>query len=201
MFKAKVKPPVAADAAAVNNRMVSMKASTLAVNTAIEAFTTASASFGVSADNAVRLAISHCEEFNDPSGVQRLYEATGKQGKIIGPRRQKQMMKFIKAFTPIRLNSKTENFGLIKATAPNYVAYDMDSVASISWLDFENETAERVLKMDMDKMAESIAKRMFKQMNEAQWPTDGAFNRASVMRKITANFKALEQGAAAAADA
>lgn len=194
--KAKAAPKTGAKDT-TNNFEASCKASNVALDSAIIALTTASGSFAVAADKAMRMAITHCNEFNDPSGVQRMYESVAGHGKIIGPRRQQQILKFLKAFTPIRRNSKTENFGLLKSTAPNYVEYDMDGVNSVSWLNFETDSAPRVNTMTMDKLAESIAKRMFKAMNEAEWPADGAFDKASVTRKTTAAFNKLVAEAAA----
>lgn len=166
------------------------------VNQAIKLMVTSAAAFAVSFDSAARLSVQHVvqisektgEMHGDVTGCERLYNALANTGKYIGPKRQEAFMQWLRAFTPIRRNSKTGVFAMLKDTSPAFVAFDMDAIESTSPLDFTVER-KKAPKMFSNKiLADKIVKLLKKEYGD-DW-TGAALNTATITRLVTEKLQA-----------
>lgn len=155
-------------------------------------------------------AFEYAEVHNDATACQRLYEALALTGKINGPKRQGAFLRWLKAFSPVRLNDKTKNFGVIKkrnkdGTANKmYVPYDSDGAESISFLDFVPEKAPTTF--NQDKLHKMFAKMLDKKLTEAieGGTFEGTYDPAAFQtfaNEFIANFTVPEAAAPVALDA
>lgn len=139
------------------------------VNKSIKDMVKSSQAFGMAATSASMLALTHCVQHGDTTGLQRLHAALGTTGERVGPQRQKAFMAWLKAYTPVRRNNKTGDFGLIKKTAPNYVEFDIDSAESTPFLDFIPESNRKPLVTSNATIAKRVATAIQKEYEEGRW--------------------------------
>jgi len=154
------------------------------VNTAITAMVTASQAFGLAATSASIIALTHCMQHGDATGLQRMYNALGETGARVGPDRQKAFKRWLSVYSPVRQNNKTKDFGLIKADAPNYVAFDIDGAESTPFLDFERDRTKGPTMYSNEILGNKIAKMLMKDYGD-NWEGT-AFSKEAVVRAADA---------------
>jgi len=163
------------------------------VNTAIKSMVKASQAFGVAAASAAVLALMHCQQHGDATGLQRLYAALGETGVRLGPIRQKALMAWLQVYSPVRKNNKSGDFGLIKATAPNYVAFDTDEAEANPFLDFIPDSTRGPVMQSNVKIAKRIASMVTKDYGDA-WE-GAALNVDAVMAEVRRQLTPTADGA------
>lgn len=154
--KAKSTTKAAAAKAPASNKitMAQVKAS---IKTMVASLQAGSADAHTAALRSVEFAQVH----GDAGACQRLYEALAETGAIKGPKRQSAFLRWLIAFTPVRMNSKTGVFALIKrknadgSTNKMYKPFDSDGLESNNFLDFVPEQAKS--KFTQEKLHKAFA--------------------------------------------
>lgn len=139
------------------------------VNAAIASMTKSSQAFGLAATSAAMIALMHCNQHGDATGLQRLHAALGATGQRVGPQRQKALMAWLKAYSPVRMNNKTKDFGLLKSDKPNFVAFNLDDAESTPFLDFIPENGRTATAVSNASIAKRIATAIKKDYDEGKW--------------------------------
>ena len=182
----KVKPAVSKAKAKKTSASKTNKITMTAVNTAIALMVASSQAFAVDATKASIIALSHCEQHGDATGLERLYNALGTTGQRVGPERQKALMRWLKEYSPARRNNKTTNFGLLKTTAPNYVPFNLDDAEATPFLDFISDAVKAPTMFSNEAIAKRITNLFTKDYADT-WEGP-ALNRARIVEMVEANI-------------
>jgi len=146
---------------------------------AIKSMVASSAAFAIDADTAAIMALklaTHDMGHGDTSGIKKLHTALGDTGTRIGPRRQRALIAWLNAFSPVRLNTKTGEFGLLKKTFgkgddvrpnPRYVAFDVDTASTLSFLEYDSGAERTTPKLTSEKLAARAGRLITKTLNDA----------------------------------